>query len=113
MAKFSLTPSPTFKEKVGIPVAGGAPADVQFVFRHRTKSQLDDFLRPPPVPAEGEEPVPEKTDVERIKEMATGWDLDDPFDDEHIGLLVENYPGAGVAVLRGYVDALIGARRKN
>jgi hypothetical protein len=42
MAKLKLVANPTFRAKVGIPVAGGPEVPVEFVFKHRTKTALDE-----------------------------------------------------------------------
>ncbi|HQS59728.1 MAG: hypothetical protein B7Y56_03020 [Gallionellales bacterium 35-53-114] len=103
MAKLSLTPSPTFKTMVGIPVAGGKPVDVEFTFKHRTKDQLATFL------AERAG----KTDIEGFLDMVTGWELEDPFNEESVTKLTQNYPGASLATFRVYIDELVQAKIKN
>jgi hypothetical protein len=103
MAKLSLTANPSFKAKAGIPVAGGKSVDVEFVFRHRTKSQLDEFIKT----------RAEKSDADSLMDMATGWDLEDEFNQESVALLLENYIGAAVSVYRAYIDELVANRSKN
>lgn len=103
MAKLTLNPAPTFKAKVGIPVAGGEPVDVEFVFKHRTKDELDAFI----------ESRKGKSDKETLLEMASGWELDDPFSAESVERLLQNYAGAGLAIYKAYIAELYGARIKN
>jgi len=103
MGKLQLVAAPTFKFKVGIPVAGGESVDVVMEFKHRTKSGLDEFIRA----RDG------KTDNESFMEMVIGWDLDDEFNAENVDLLLENYIGTALATYKTYIDQLVQARLKN
>lgn len=103
MAKLSLKAAPTFKAKVGIPVAGGKAEPVEFTFKHRTKSALDEFIQS----------RTDKTDVDSLLDMVEAWDLADEFNRENVELLLENYAGAAVAAYRVYIDELIQAKAKN
>jgi hypothetical protein len=40
MAKFKLSPDPTFVFPVQIPVPGGDSAPVKFTFKYRTQSEM-------------------------------------------------------------------------
>jgi hypothetical protein len=102
-AKLSLTPAPTFRAKVEIPVAGGNPAPVEFTFKHRTKSALDKFMNS----------RTGASDVDSVMDMVEGWDLAEPFDRAGVEALLENYAGAALALYVGYVDELLQAKRKN
>lgn len=101
MAKLSLKANPTFKAKVGIPVAGGEAVEVEFTFKHRTRDDLNAWLKE------------SKDDVTGILEMAEGWDLAEPFDKENVELLVQNYIGAPKALIEKYLDELYQAKLKN
>lgn len=103
MGKLKLVASPTFKAKVGIPVAGGKAVDVEFVFRHRTKTELDEFIKT----------RAEKSDVDSFLDMIAGWDLEDEFNADNVQLLLENYIGAAVTTYRAYIDELVANRAKN
>lgn len=103
MAKLSLKAKPTFRAKVGIPVAGGNPAQVEFTFKHRTKTELEKFTGSRGGVA----------DVDSVLEMVEGWDLEEEFDRDSVGLLLENYAGAALAIYVAYVDELLQAKRKN
>ncbi len=104
MAKLKLIADPTFKRKVGIPVAGGAEVDVEFEFKHRTKSELDTFI----------DSLTDRTDdTEIILEMVVGWELEDAFNRESVELLLQNYHGAAVATYTAYRDELRKAKVKN
>jgi hypothetical protein len=103
VSKLKLVASPTFTAKVGIPVAGGDPADVVMTFRHRTKSQLDEWVKE----------SGSRSDILTFKDMVIGWDLEDAFNDDSITLLLENYMGAALATFQVYVDELVKAKAKN
>ncbi|MFE1720107.1 phage tail assembly chaperone, partial [Acinetobacter baumannii] len=42
--KFSLTLAPTFKCKVAIPVPGDKSADIEFIFKGRSREAFKDFI---------------------------------------------------------------------
>jgi hypothetical protein len=98
-----LKPDPTFYAKVAIPVPGAKPAMVKFQFRHMTKDQAEKWRQS----------VDGRDDVELILDIACGWDLAEAFDEENVGFLVQNYIGAGIAVVRTYLEELAGARLGN
>lgn len=98
-----LKADPTFEAVVGIPVAGGDAVDVKFTFRHRTRTQLDEFVK-------GREG---KQDIDSVMDMVQGWDLADEFNRANVTELLENYGGASVAIFGAYVSELIKAKAKN
>ena len=77
--KFNLTASPTFKEPVAIPCPGGKSVNVEFTFKHRTKEEFKEFI----------DALPNREDVDVIMDMASGWELDEPFEAMH-GLYDQN-----------------------
>ena len=103
MAKLKLVANPTFRAKVGIPVAGGVEVPVEFVFKHRTKTALDEWIKS----------RTDKGDIDSFMEMVEGWDLEDPFNRENVETLLENYIGTALATYRVYVDQLIQSKLKN
>lgn len=103
MAKLKLVAAPTFKAKVPIPVAGGPSVEVEFTFKHRTKSALDEWLKS----------RTEKADADSFLEMVAGWELEDEFSKANVELLLENYVGAAVATVQTYLAELVKARVKN
>jgi Phage tail assembly chaperone len=104
MAKLKLVAAPTFRAKVGIPVAGGEAVPIEFIFKHRTRDALDEFIR---TRAE------QRDDLESFLEIVEGWELEDEFTRENAGLLLQNYIGAALAVYRAYVEELVQAKLKN
>ena len=102
-AKLSLAIAATFKAIVSIPVAGGKAADVEFIFKHRTRDDFKEFI----------ENLHGAEDVDALMDIASGWDLDEPFGKEAIEKLVQRYMGSAQAVLDVYIRELTGARSKN
>lgn len=103
MAKLKLIANPTFRAKVAIPVAGGEPVEVEFVFRHRTKTDLDAWIAA----------RTDKSDPDSFMEMVESWGLDDPYTRENVEALLENYIGTALATYRVYIDQLVQAKLKN
>jgi putative flippase GtrA len=103
MAKLQLKAAPTFQAEVGIPAAGGVVTNVSMTFKHRTKSELDEFIKG----------RVGKSDVESFMEMVTGWELEDEFTEASVKTLLENYIGAAQETFFKYVDELVQAKRKN
>ena len=103
MAKLKLIAEPTFKAKVGIPVIGGEPVQVEMIFKHRTRSALTEWL----TTREGKE------EIDVFLDMVQGWDLEDPFNRDNALLLVENYHGAAYEALKTYVEQLKQAKLGN
>lgn len=103
MAKLKLVANPTFKANVGIPVAGGEPVQVEFTFKHRTKTELETWIKS----------RADKSDVDSFLEMVVGWELEEAFGRESVELLLENYIGSALATYLVYVDQLLQAKIKN
>jgi hypothetical protein len=103
MGKLSIVAAPTFKAPVSIPIAGGAPVDVDFTFKHRTKDEMTAFV----ASREG------KSDAESLMEMVVGWDFAEVFTPEAAATMLQNYLGAGVNVYVKYIDELTKAKVKN
>jgi hypothetical protein len=103
MGTLKLKADPTFKAKVAIAVAGGADAEVEFTFKHRTREELLKFMQ------ECEGRLYEDT----IMDCAVGWELEDAFTRDNVSVLLQNYMTAGKSVQDAYLDELTKARAKN
>lgn len=103
MAKLSLDANPTFPAKVAIPVAGGAPVDVAFTFKHRTRDALNDFLTT----------ADKRTDVETLLGIVEGWELDDALNADNMLRLTQSYLGAARAIIEKYIEEMTQAKAKN
>jgi hypothetical protein len=102
MAKLTLNANPTFKAKVEIPVAGSDElGQVEFVFKHRTRDELDKWM------SESAE------DLQKVMEMATGWDLPEEFNETNVQMLLQNYFGAAAAIVTGYLNELMKPKKGN
>lgn len=103
MAKLKLQPNPTFKAKASIPVAGGAPIDLEFTFKHRNREDLNAFLKS----------AIELQDAALIMACAEGWELEDAFTADNINTLAQNYITAPQIIFNTYLNELVKAREKN
>jgi len=103
VAKIKLVAEPTFKAKVGIPVAGAEPVEVMLTFRHRTKTVLDQWVKD----------RGDKSDADIFMEMVVAWELEDEFTLANVETLLQNYIGTGLAAYRVYIDELVQAKLKN
>jgi hypothetical protein len=101
--KFKLDPNPTFDAAVQVPVHGKGTESVRFTFKHMTKDEL----------AEVSASAKDMTEVESIKAVTVGWELEDEFNDENILRLIQNYQGAGKAIISTYLDEIRQARMGN
>lgn len=104
MGKLKLQPAPTFKKATPISQPGAGAELVEFVFKHRDREALQALT---------ERMREGMDDVTLIKEMACGWDLEDPFDDDSLKLLVKNFISSPRTIFEVYVDELTKGREKN
>lgn len=101
--KFSLTPAPTFPGKVAIPVPGKLPEVLEFTFIGRTRDEFKKF---------GENRM-EREAVDVVMDIISGWELEDAFNRDNVELLLQNYIGAGNALVMAYAQLLTEGRAKN
>ena len=101
--KLVLKPAPTFRAVVAIHQPEGEPAEVEMVFKHRNKDELKELV----------DQLSGKDDVALVKEMATGWDLADDFNDANIKRLVTDHHAAAVSIFNTYIEKLKGLRLGN
>ncbi|PRC93088.1 phage tail assembly chaperone [Solimicrobium silvestre] len=103
MAKLTLQPKPEFKGTVEIPSAGDGLVTIEVTFIHRTKTQLDEFIKT-------------RTGVDdhvSFMDMVSGWDLKDKFNEDNVKLLLENYISAAQVTFQRYVALLVDGKAKN
>lgn len=103
MPTLKLVAEPTFKAKVPIPVAGGAAEEVEFEFKHRTRSDLAKWM----------EGAKDRSDAESVMGSVIGWALDDKFTKVNVERLLENYHGAARAIASKYISELAALRLGN
>lgn len=101
--KFSLTPNPTFKAKVEIPVPGGDTATLEMTFKHKTRDEFRAFT----------DGLAGRTDADIVMDVAEAWSLEEKFTPANVEKLTQNYLGAGMAIMNAYFAELAGARKGN
>ncbi|EJM09738.1 Protein of unknown function (DUF1789) [Pseudomonas sp. GM18] len=125
MAKFKLIQNPTFKADVMLPTVGGEPVKVQFEFKYRDRAELATLYagwgeRHKALGEKSEEVGLEQftallidLQVEQLKAIVAGWDVDEDFTDENLRLLVSSISATPSAVLAAYSEAFNKARLGN
>lgn len=99
-----LKPQPTFTAKVKIPDPAGEPMEFTATFKHKTKTEFEDFKTR----------TAGKSDLETVAEVLIGWDgVDAPFSGEALQTLLDSYPGASFAISKAYGIALFEGRQGN
>lgn len=101
--KIDLNGAPTFKSVVSIPRPGMRPADVEFIFKGRDKDEFKEWLNG----------LKDREDVDAILDVASGWELSDPFDRDSVTKLVKKYLASPRAVIEKYISEVTGARLGN
>lgn len=106
MAELILKPNPTFRKDVPLPVPGAEPMRVTFEFRHMTRKALAEFLH-------GEESE-KRSDLDALMKVIADWPGQSvAFSRENLAELLENYHGAGRAIMQTYIDELQAVRLGN
>lgn len=100
--KLSLKPLADFPLKAKFVLPNGEDAEIVFKVKHVPAKEFQELTQ-----REGIK------DPEFIQALATGWDLEEEFNEENIVELVSLFPGAVVALIQGYLAALAGQRVKN
>jgi hypothetical protein len=103
MARINLNPNATFKAMVEICRPGLEPEKVEFTFKHRTRDEMDAFIKT----------WAETTIEDQVMAMAVGWELVDTFNLENVKLLAQNYITAPMAIREKYCAEMIKAKEKN
>ena len=104
MASFTLTPEPTFKAKVDIPVPGKKPQKLEFTFQWRGMDEFRAFM---------DSLGNYDDDTAVVLQVVTGWELSDAFTPENVEKLVKNYIGSAGAILNTYLRENASARLGN
>jgi hypothetical protein len=104
--KLSLTPAPTFVSDAFIQVPGQeTPVRVAVTWRHKGKAALAAWL----------DATKDYDDAAALMEIIAGWgdEIDAPFSEESLMVLLDQYPTSAMDFTRAYIKALAGAREKN
>lgn len=100
----TLAPAATFAATVRIHVPGVDDVPVNFIFAHKGKSALKDYM----ARAKGME------DLDAVAEIVTGWDgIEADYSREALAALLDAYPSAAVSILDGYLAEIGKAAAKN
>lgn len=100
---FKTAAKPTFTACVAIPVPGEAASPLNVTFLHKRKSALREWI----------DASKDKDDLAALMEVMQGWDADAPFSEAALCGVLEDFPGAALALYRAYVEESTGAARKN
>ncbi|QXG07667.1 tail assembly chaperone [Erwinia phage Snitter] len=103
MSKFKLTLGrlPDFKLPVKFIMPNGDEAKLTFTVKHMKAEEVQKLY-------DGE-----VKDNVFMKSIATGWDLEEEFNDANVEELIALYPSATIALTATYISALAGQRVKN
>lgn len=102
---FKINPQPTFKADVSITVPGQSePATIVVEYKHRTREQITELIET----SKGEQ------FASFVGDLIAGWEqVDEPFSQESLARLLNNYPAAGQELYVGFLTELTKAKRKN
>jgi bacterioferritin (cytochrome b1) len=103
---FKIIPNPTFVGIAKIAAPGGEVLDLRIVFKHRTVTQLQEFL--------AEAAKNERSDVDGLLEIVEGWEeVDAPFSREALAQILDNYHDVVTPVMNAFFEAIRGAKEGN
>lgn len=105
MAKFNfvLGALPDFKLPVTFNMPNGEEAKIVFTVRHLSSAEVQEMYS-------NEEGM---KDNEFITRIASGWNIEEEFNEENAAKLVQYYPASAYALTSAYMKALAGQRAKN
>jgi hypothetical protein len=135
MAKLQLGKAPeNFKRNLEFTNLQGVKSTIEFTFVYRTRKQYGELMdeitsmdKSESPDAEVEKPdkkKPNKTyaativdvdkrEAEALLKIATGWDLDEPFNLENASLLIDSFQGSQQIIFDAYRAACLEGRLKN
>lgn len=105
MAKLKIRKLENFPLPIDVTLPNGEVERIVFTAKHRKPKDVSDLFNA----EEDKRPG----DLEFLKEFASGWDLEEEFNDENIREALELFPQIIVAFTYGYMQALTGNRVKN
>lgn len=131
MAKIKLGARPkTFVHTITVPMPEGGNAQVQMVYKYRTRSEFGSFVdnlllaagsTPPASQADDDVAfslrqaleTTRDTNADYILQIAEGWNLDEDFNRASVVQLCDELPGAAQAIIESYRAALTEGRLGN
>lgn len=126
-AKVKLGARPkTFKRPISFPMLDGTTGTIEMEYRYRTRREYGEFIDKVVADAgAAAKPMDEKFSManlmsktgnntaDHILLIADGWNLDEPFDREHLQQLCDELPGAATAIVDQYRAAVAEGRLGN
>lgn len=111
---FKVTPNPTFKAAVEIPVPGGEPQKLPLVFKHKGKKEVAEF-NDAMLKAGNEQDKAKglQAEADLLYSIIDSWEADVEFNRENFDLLLDQYMAASSAIYETYLVELFGAKRGN
>ena len=128
MAKIKLGSAPkSFSHKVTFPLLQGGKGDITMTYHYRDRTLFALFIdqiypqikRPEAPSSEPGFDVVENAakaqadEVRYIMGCASGWDLEDDFNEVNVKALINEFPAAGAAITAAYREAITEGRAKN
>lgn len=138
MAKIVLGKRPeTIAHTVKAPLPDGSTGEVLVHFKYRTRTEFAQLVdstfsaaQPDPAPdAVQQENPPDAppalltvedgtrrgigANADYLQQIATGWNLDAPFDRQHLEQLCDELPGVALAIMNSYREAITEGRLGN
>ncbi|HKN46064.1 MAG TPA: phage tail assembly chaperone [Propionibacteriaceae bacterium] len=99
---FKIIPDPTFDATLTL-IGQGKEQKLNVTFRHKTKSEYQAMFE-----AKDDDEL-----AANVVSIIEKWDADAPVSVESVKSLLEHQLGAGWAILHGYGEALMVARKGN
>ena len=100
----TLAPAATFVATVRVHVPGGDDVPVNFIFAHKGRAALKDFV----------ERAQSSADLDAVAEIVAGWDgVEADYSRDALAALLDAYPSAAVSILEGYLAEIGRAAAKN
>jgi len=114
---FKITPNPTFKATVAIPVHGGDAQELVVLFRHKDETELDEFYSRLELHGKKHAKTVKariECDADVLLEFMADWeDADEEFCRESLIKLISNYKAAARCFLKTYETEMHQAAIKN
>lgn len=110
--RLCINPNPTFAADVPLSMPGGQVATLRLQFKHKTRPQLNEWLK---------SFTDESLDHERLAEVIEDWPSGPvdaagkpvAYSSEALAQLCTDYPGVGIAIHQIYLRELTDNRAKN
>lgn len=124
MAKIKLgAPPANIEHRVTASLPDGTEGEIGIVYKYRTRKQFAELLDKTFGAGASQQAEPKNVaeataaglaaNAEYIMQIATGWDLPEPFDRPHVEQLCDELPGVALAIMSAYRQAVTEGRLGN